>query len=106
MVLTDIKPPVFHRMMERHGERLNRLVLEKLACHLEPLGGGFYGRFKRYLEEPGFSGREKRILRASHYLATNWEFRMIFDRTASSPVWKRPEGRSRGNWRTISTSRG
>ncbi len=78
VVLTDIKPPVFHRMMERHGERLNRLVLEKLACHLEPLGGGFYGRFKRYLEEPGFSGREKRILRASHYLATNWEFRMIY----------------------------
>ncbi|HOI82371.1 MAG: HD domain-containing protein [Thermovirgaceae bacterium] len=78
VVLTDIKPPVFHRMMERHGERLNRLVLDKLARHLESLGGGFFERFRKYLKEPDFSGREKRILRASHYLATNWEFRMIY----------------------------
>ena len=56
MVLTDIKPPVFHRMMERHGQKLNRLVLERLAGPFEPLGGGFWGRFRSYLEERPFSG--------------------------------------------------
>lgn len=78
MVLTDIKPPVFHRMMERHGQKLNRLVLERLAGPFESLGGGFWGRFRSYLEERPFSGREKVILRAAHFLATDWEFRMIY----------------------------
>lgn len=78
VVLTDIKPPVFHRMMERHGPRLNRLVLEKLAGAFEPLAGGFWDRFREYLEDPLYSVREKVILRAAHFLATDWEFRMIY----------------------------
>jgi len=85
VVLTDIKPPVFHRMMENHGAKLNQWVLEKTAKELEPLAGGFFGRFRRYLEEPGFPTREKRILKASHYLATLWEFRMIY--VQNSQLW-------------------
>jgi putative hydrolase of HD superfamily len=85
IVLTDIKPPVFHRMMENHGAKLNGWVLEKTAEMLEPVAGGFYGRFRRYLEEPAFSAREKRILKASHYLATLWEFRLIY--AQNSMLW-------------------
>ncbi len=78
VILTDIKPPVFHRMMANHGPKLNQWVIEKTAHDLSPLSGGFFARFRRYLEEPGFSAREKHILRAAHYLATQWEFRMIY----------------------------
>ncbi len=85
VVLTDIKPPVFHRMMDKHGKRLNGWVLEKTAAALEPAAGGFFNRFRIYLEEPDFSCREKRILEASHYLATLWEFRMIYSQ--NSTLW-------------------
>ncbi|HPD96831.1 MAG TPA: HD domain-containing protein [Synergistales bacterium] len=85
VILTDIKPPVFHRMMANHGPKLNQWVLEKTAPDLSPLSGGVFGRFRRYLEEPGFSAREKHILRAAHYLATQWEFRMIY--AQNSMLW-------------------
>lgn len=85
IVLTDIKPPVFHRMMANHGRKLNKWVLEKTAFDLSAIGGGFYGRFGQYLEEPEFSKREKHILKAAHYLATQWEFRMIY--AQNSMLW-------------------
>lgn len=85
VVLTDIKPPVFHRMMANHGPKLNQWVLEKTAPDLSSLSGGFFGRFRQYLEEPEFSKREKHILRAAHYLATLWEFRMIY--VQNSQLW-------------------
>ncbi|MDO9507883.1 MAG: HD domain-containing protein [Thermovirgaceae bacterium] len=85
IVLTDIKPPVFHRMMQEHGAQLNRWVLEKTAPDLSSLSGGFSERFRQYLEEPEFSAREKHILRAAHYLATLWEFRMIYNQ--NSQLW-------------------
>jgi len=85
IVLTDIKPPVFHRMMANHGSKLNQWVLEKTAPDLSVLSGGFYERFRQYLEEPEFSKREKHILRAAHFLATQWEFRMIY--AQNSMLW-------------------
>lgn len=85
IVLTDIKPPVFHHMMANHGAKLNQWVLEKTDADLSPLPGDFFGRFRRYLEEPEFSKREKHILRAAHFLATQWEFRMIY--AQNSGLW-------------------
>ncbi len=79
VVLTDIKPPVFHRMMARKGEELNRWVLRHLEEALRPVAGGFFERFERYLFDPDYSRTEKRILQAAHYLATNWEFRIIYN---------------------------
>jgi putative hydrolase of HD superfamily len=85
IVLTDIKPPVFHRMMEKHGERINRWVTEKLAPEMGSLAGGFFGRFRQYFADPCYRAGEKRILRAAHFLATLWEFRMIY--TQNSMLW-------------------
>lgn len=76
--LTDIKPPVFHELMARHGEQLNAWVLAKLKGKVDSLAGGFYGNFVRYLSDPAYAAAEKRILRAAHYLATNWEFQIIY----------------------------
>jgi putative hydrolase of HD superfamily len=77
VILTDIKPPVFHRMMERKGRELNTYVLEQIRKDIIDLGEEFFGRFERYLFDAPYHAKEKRILRAAHYLATQWEFRII-----------------------------
>jgi putative hydrolase of HD superfamily len=77
VILTDIKPPVFHRMMERKGRELNTYVLEQIRQDVIDLGEEFFGRFERYLFDAPYRAKEKRILRAAHYLATQWEFRII-----------------------------
>ena len=79
IVLTDIKPPIFHKLMEQKGEKLNTWVLEQLADVLKDVGGGFYDKFKTYLFDASYCALEKRILKASHYLATNWEFSIIYN---------------------------
>jgi putative hydrolase of HD superfamily len=78
VVLTDIKPPVFHKMMEKKGRELNEAVLRNLAADLKGLSGNLREKFKRYLFERDYASTEKKILKAAHYLATNWEFRIIY----------------------------
>ncbi len=76
-VLTDIKPPVFHRMMKEKGYELNKHVFEKLETDMGGLDEDFQQRFKDYfLKQP--NTLERRILRAAHYLATQWEFKIIY----------------------------
>ncbi len=78
IILTDIKPPVFHRMMAENGPELNQWVLKVLAPQIDGIRGGFALRMRRYFEEHEYSRREKRILKASHYLATQWEFNILY----------------------------
>lgn len=80
IVLTDIKPPIFHKLMEQKGEMLNNWVLKQLKEYgFEQLKDGFFEKFHTYFNDPGYSYYEKRILKASHYLATNWEFEIIYN---------------------------
>ncbi len=76
-VLTDIKPPVFHRMMKEKGEELNKHVFKELENDMEGLNHGFQERFKSYYLQSS-NTLERRILRAAHYLATQWEFKIIY----------------------------
>ncbi len=78
VVLTDIKPPIFNRIRSKHGDVLNRLMLENLSGSMEGVEG-LRTRFETYLMDPGEAFFEKRILRAAHDLATYWEFRMIYE---------------------------
>ncbi|HPQ37869.1 MAG TPA: HD domain-containing protein [Synergistaceae bacterium] len=77
VLLTDIKPPIFHMMMEKSGEKLNRWVLEQLEEDLRGVSPAFRERFENYFFTSSFE-REKRILRAAHYLATKWEFGLVY----------------------------
>ena len=45
---------------------------------MKGIGGGFFERLKRYLREPEYAALEKKILKAAHYYASNWEFRIIY----------------------------
>lgn len=79
IVLTDIKPPIFHKLMERHGRQLNRLVLDRLREKgVYEIEEGLEDRVKSYFFDGSLNSHEKRILRASHYLATNWEFDIVY----------------------------
>lgn len=78
LVLTDIKPPVFHRMMAEKREELNTHVLKELKDDLDALGNReFKTKFEKYFSHSP-NTLERRILRAAHYLATNWEFKIIY----------------------------
>lgn len=80
VILTDIKPPVFHKMMQKKGRELNEWVLKVLEPDIKDIQGNFKAKFHDYLfpEDPTHLRLEKRILQAAHYLATNWEFRIIY----------------------------
>ncbi len=77
-ILTDIKPPVFHKMMEEKEKALNKYVIEQLDGDMNGLGGNFKENFKKYFFDHNYSKIEKRILKAAHYMATNWEFKIIY----------------------------
>ena len=79
LILTDIKPPVFHKMIEDREtkEMLNQHVFNELEDDMRGLNRKFHKRFQNYFENPE-NNVERRILRAAHYLATNWEFKIIY----------------------------
>ena len=45
---------------------------------LNQVDKGFYHRFMKYLVNEEYSHAEKQILKASHYLATQWEFHHVY----------------------------
>lgn len=78
IVLTDIKPPIFHKLVKEKGRQLNEWVLSQLQDILEPISGDFFYRMKLYYNDPGYSALEKEILKAAHYQATYFEFQVIY----------------------------
>ena len=79
VVLTDIKPPIFHKMMKEKGEEVTDYVFSELEVYMSAVGNGFGGRFRQYFTEPEYAEKERQILSAAHYLATKWEFRIIYN---------------------------
>ena len=78
LVLTDIKPPVFHRMMAERRQELNNHVLNELKEDFDYLNDEkFKYKFENYFMRDE-NTLERKILRAAHYLATNWEFKIIY----------------------------
>jgi putative hydrolase of HD superfamily len=78
LVLTDIKPPVFHRMMAEKRQELNTHVLNELEEDFDDLKDNeLKKKFKNHFSSTE-NTLERRILRAAHYLATNWEFKIIY----------------------------
>ncbi|MDR2523878.1 MAG: HD domain-containing protein [Synergistaceae bacterium] len=78
VVVTDIRPPVFHKLMQDHGtrEELNEWVSRSLEPELAGLPGRLTKRFREYHRSQTLTP-ERRILRSAHYLATKWEFGFI-----------------------------
>jgi putative hydrolase of HD superfamily len=78
IVLTDIKPPVFHQLMRAHGKELNQWVYDELHDLLATVDKDFSKKMKKYFDDPDYFPKEKQLLSAAHYLATQWEFNIIY----------------------------
>ena len=77
-ILTDIKPPIYHKLMAEKGQQIDEWVIAQLEPKMKGIGGGFFERLCRYLREPEYAALEKKILKAAHYLASSWEFQIIY----------------------------
>jgi putative hydrolases of HD superfamily len=75
-VLTDIKPPVFHRLASKKKKELNEFVLGRLRDEITD--DSFFVRMGRFLNSDE-STKERKILNAAHFLASNWEFDIIYN---------------------------
>ncbi|WP_299548796.1 HD domain-containing protein [uncultured Helicobacter sp.] len=75
IILTDIKPPVFHKLTQKHNKALVDFVCKQLEDDLK--GFGFLESMRNYLYGE-VQNLEKAILKASHYYASKWEFDIIY----------------------------
>lgn len=83
-ILTDIKPPVYHKLMKEKGIQINDWVIDQLRPSMEGIGGGFFDRLIKYLNDDTYAVTEKKILKAAHYLASDWEFNIIYPMNMST----------------------
>ena len=77
LVITDLKPPIFYKIKADKAKyrKLNEWVYEEIRPIISPLGKDFCRRFKAHFHETG--DINKKILSASHFYATKWEFDII-----------------------------
>ena len=78
IILTDIKPPIYHELMRVHGRKLNAWIYEQLSRRVPDMDEVFFAKMKRWFDHPEEYRLEKKLLRAAHYLATQWEFGIIY----------------------------
>ena len=81
-VLTDLKPQVYYRMVSEKREQVNSFVISQFDSMVPSCDPGFRDRLITYLESNKDS-REDAVIRAAHYLATRWEFNLIYDSNRS-----------------------
>ena len=78
IVVTDIRPDVFHQIQKTKKKKINEWVLSVLESDLLPIqNGAFLERFKKYLNSKDHK-KEAVILKAASYLSTRWEFNIVY----------------------------
>ncbi len=79
VVVTDIRPDVFHIMLQKKKKELNEWVLNQLTDVIKDIDNGeFLKRFKEYLEDDSIYKKERFIHKAASYISTKWEFSIIY----------------------------
>lgn len=81
-VLTDLKPQVFHKIVADRRGQVADFVLGEFDRLVPCADPGFRARLEQYLRDDPRS-MEDDVLRAAHYLATRWEFNLIYDSNRS-----------------------
>lgn len=78
VVVTDIRPDVYHQIQKTRSFEVSQWMISQLENQIKDVENGeFFERFKDYLLNPNFS-KEKLILKAASYLATKWEFNIVY----------------------------
>ncbi|OCL82193.1 HD domain-containing protein [Arcobacter porcinus] len=79
VVVTDIRPDVFRKALQKKSKEINSWVVEKLRSSLEDIdGGNFLQKFEEYLNDSSMYKKERFILKAASYLSTRWEFSIVY----------------------------
>ncbi len=79
VVVTDIRPDVFRKALQKKSKEINTWVLSKLSPSLKDIdNGAFLQKFEDYLNNPQMYKKERFILKAASYLATKWEFSIVY----------------------------
>jgi len=79
VVVTDIRPDVFHKILQKKESELNSWVLTILSESIEDIEDGeFIKRFRKFLTDNTLHQKERFLLRAASYLSTRWEFSIIY----------------------------
>jgi len=80
VVVTDIRPDVFHQIQKQKKEQVNGWVLTMLENLVKDIDDGeFLKRLRKYLiDNDKTHTKERLILKAASYLATRWEFSIVY----------------------------
>lgn len=79
VVVTDIRPDVFRKALQKKSREINAWVISKLAPSIKDIDNGtFLQKFEEYLSNPEMYKKERFILKAASYLATKWEFSIVY----------------------------
>jgi putative hydrolases of HD superfamily len=83
VVVTDIRPDVFRKALQKKSKEINTWVISKLSPSLKDIdNGNFLLKFEDYLNNPLMYKKERFILKAASYLATKWEFSIVYQTSA------------------------
>lgn len=79
VVVTDIRPDVFRKALQKKSKEINAWVISKLSPSIKDIDdGNFLQKFEEYLSNPEMYKKERFILKAASYLATKWEFSIVY----------------------------
>jgi len=79
VVVTDIRPDVFRKALQKKSKEINTWVISKLRPSLQDIdNGNFLQKFEDYLNNPEIYKKERFILKAASYIATKWEFSIVY----------------------------
>ena len=79
VVVTDIRPDVFHKALMQKKDEINSWVIKNLKDSISDIDNGeFLKRFEEYLINDKLYKKERFILKAASYLATKWEFSIVY----------------------------
>lgn len=79
VVVTDIRPDVFRKALQKKSREINSWVISKLTPSLKDIDdGNFLQKFEEYLANSEMYKKERFILKAASYLATKWEFSIVY----------------------------
>ena len=79
VVVTDIRPDVFRKALQKKSKEINAWVISKLTPSIKDIdNGSFLQKFEEYLTNPEMYKKERFVLKAASYLATKWEFSIVY----------------------------
>ncbi|EMS7184558.1 HD family hydrolase [Campylobacter lari] len=78
VVVTDIRPDVYHEITRAKNEQVSVWVLSKIAPMIQDIeNGAFLKRYELFLQGKDYA-KERLILKAASYFATRWEFNIVY----------------------------